>query len=304
MTITGLENNYYLINNEINVLINGFASEVKYMDIKFTNNYTGKVAEIRIYPINDVFKIDLSYALKSTFNEPLYPDVNLNLNEIEIEFKAFLKDETIDVSKIIKNCIRGGNYQGVYPDCVREKENYLQESDEIVYLISNTLPFWTTDNSPISPTMFYQLQNGEYYQFVRNPRVERFEIPCLGIKVVFLNQYGTYSEWYFNNYEITDATKHIDYIKKFNTDWNSNNNFNDIGVNVSTRINVKDSIPLAYNNLIRHLIVSKEIYVVEDGFMRKVINTNSKWFYNSREKNYKYSINFDYNDVLNPSDLC
>jgi hypothetical protein len=297
MTVTGLENNYYLINNPLNLMIDGFTSDVKYLIIDIVNSTTDKEAQVRIYPINNTFKIDISGLVKSTFNTPSYPDVNININDINISFEAYFEDDTTESINIeIKQFIRGGNFKGFYPDCETIRQNYIFEII-IPYLITKTVPIW----GGVIPTVHRLLDPGF---LTRTPTlIENFEIPCNGIKVVFLNQYGTYSEWYFNNYEVTDTTKHTDYIEKFTTDFYGNN-FNDIGSRVQTTINVKDSVPLRFNELIRHLIISIEIYVIENELFRKVILNNSKWVYSSREKNYKHSITFDYLTEINPTDLC
>jgi hypothetical protein len=298
MTITGLDNNYYLINNQINLLINGFASDVRYLEISVYNTNTTKPAKVRLYPINNTFKVDISHLVKSTFNDPLYPNVNINLNTIAIDFKVVFLDETVLSQKQTKQFIRGGNWQGVYPDCETQKQNYLFDVDVLDFLITKKVAAWGEE-----PKEVYEINGTQYASFLEPALTENFEIPCKGIKTIFLNQYGTYSEWYFNNYEINSNTKHTDFIEKFSTDFNGNL-FNDLGSKVDTTITVKDSVPLRFNQLIRHLIVSPEIYVVEDGFNRKVILNNSKWVYSTREKSYKHSITFDYLTVINPSDLC
>ena len=304
MTITGLENNYYLINNSINLLINGFASTVSYLEIKATNSNTTKVAEIRIYPISGTFKIDISHLVKSTFNQPSYPNVNLNLNSISLDFKAYFVNNTNSTTTITKFFIRGGNHQGIYPNCIREKENYLLNGDVISNLITSKMPCWRCDLEDFSSLITQQSPkiNGAVYDLITTD-TECFDKPCKGIRVIFLNQYGTYSGWYFNNYEVADSTKHVDFIQQFGTAFNGNN-FNDLGSKVTTTLTVKDSVPVAYNNLIRQLIISIEVYVIENGFFRKVILNNSKWNFNSRENTYKHSITFDYLEVLNPSDIC
>jgi len=296
MTVTGLQNDYYLINNAINLLINGFASDVRYLEIFALNLQTNKTAKIRLYPINETFKIDISGVIKTTFDAPNYPNLNLNLQRFSIDFKAVFIDGTNETLTFSKYFIRGGNFQGVYPDCVTQKQNYLNNGDVVDLLITKSIPYW---ESYIYPKKI----SAGTYSFSQLIVGEKLEIPCNGIKVIFLNQYGTYSEWYFNNYEIQDSTKHIDFIENFNTDFNGNR-FNDLGSSVTTTINVKDNVPLRFNELIRHLIISPEIYVVEDGYNRKVILNNNKWVFNSREKMYKHSITFDYLEVLNPSDLC
>jgi hypothetical protein len=141
------------------------------------------------------------------------------------------------------------------------------------------------------------------YSNTNNFENEEFEVPCKGIEIVFLNLYGTYSRWYFNNYQIETSTKTTDFLERFDINFNGNIG-QDLGVKAETTLTVKDSIPLRYNEYIRHLIDSPEIYSIENNFFRKLKQNNSKWNFNSRENTYNYSLKFDYFDVINPSELC
>jgi hypothetical protein len=296
MKITGLENNYYLFKNKINILINGFTSNVRYLDLLFTNTYTNKISELRLYPINNVFKLDISHAVENTFNEPNFFDTeNINLNSIKIDFKAKLIDNSEITQSITKYFIRGGNFQGIYPGNL-QRENYLKNGDIIDLLIASKVPRWNVG---------YQAKiiNGGVYSDTNNFEIEEFEVPCKGIEIVFLNQYGTYSNWYFNNYQIETSTKTTDFLERFDINFNGNIG-QDLGVKAETTITVKDAIPLRYNEYIRHLLVSPEVYSIENNFFRKLKQNNSKWNFNSKENTYNYSINFDYFDVINPSELC
>jgi hypothetical protein len=298
MNIQGLSNNYYLFKNDINIIINGFASNVKYLDLLFTNTNTTKTSSLRLYPINNIFKLNISDAVKNTFNEPLFPISNRNLNSVKIDFNAKLQDESEVTQSITKYFIRGGNFQGVYTDCTTQRQNYLQDQITINYLISEKIPRWGTTG------VFFNKINGSVFSFGDGqPFIEQFETPCKGIKLIFLNQYGTYSEWYFNNYQIETATKSTDFLKKFDINFNGNIG-RDLGVKAETTITVKDSVPIRYDEIIRHLIDSPEVYALENGFMRKLKQNNSKWTFNSRENTTNFSLKFDYFDVFNPSELC
>jgi hypothetical protein len=298
MNITGLSNNYYLFKNKINIIVNGFTSDVKYLDLLFTNTNTTKTSSVRLYPINNVFKLNISESIKNTFNEPLFPNANINLNSVKIDFKAKLQNNTEVTQSITKYFIRGGNFQGVYADGTTQRENYLKDQDNLNYLISEKIPRWGTTG------VFFNKINGGIYSFGDGqPIIEQFETPCKGIKLIFLNQYGTYSEWYFATFEKETATKTTDYLEKFDTNFNGNIG-RDLGVKATSTITVKDLIPLRYNEIIRHLIDSPEVYVLEDGFRRKLIQKNRNWSFDSNEKMYEYRITFDYFDVFNPSELC
>ena len=295
MTIQGLENNYYLFKNKINILIGGFASDVRYLELLFTNAYTTKTSKLRLYPFNNVFKIDISDAVKNTFNEPNFFDTeNINLNSITINFKAKLINDSEITQNITKYFIRGGNFQGVYPNNL-ERKNYLNDGDTIDTLITEKLPLWELDN-------IGKKINGAVYSNIII-EAENLEVPCKGIELIFLNQYGTYSRWYFNNYKIETSTKTTDFLEKFDLDYNGNIG-RDLGVKAETTLTVIDIIPLRYNELIRHLLVSPEVYSVENLYFRKLKQNSNKWEFNSREKNFEYTLKFDYFDVIKPSELC
>ena len=101
MTITGLTNNNYLINNKITLLINGFASDVRYLELTFTNSTTTKSGRLRLYPINNTFKIDIAKIVKSTFNEPLFNFTNdVNICTVVIDFKATVSDNTTSTTTV------------------------------------------------------------------------------------------------------------------------------------------------------------------------------------------------------------
>jgi hypothetical protein len=302
MNIVGLSKDFYLINNPLNILVDGF-TDAKYLQVTFINSFTNKTASLRVYPINDTFKFDISGFIKSSFFRPNYfsttpTNLEFNLTKIDLSFTLVYNNNTTESVNIIKNFIRGGNNEGFYPNLNR-KYNFLQDGDVVEYLIVEKLPIWSNVLNSSTAT---QIEN-EQFVTIETTEVERLEFPCKGIKMIFLNQYGTYSEWFFNHYEINDKTKHIDIIDLFQTDFTAPH-FNDIGSNVETSITVKDNIPLRFNELIRHLIVSLEIYVVINNELIRVSLNSSKWEFNSKEKMYKHSITFDFAKILNPSDLC
>jgi len=298
MNIEGLSNNYYLFKNDINIIVNGFASDVKYLDLLFTNLNTTKTSILRLYPINNIFKLNISDAVKNTFDAPSFVDFNNNLNTVKIDFKLKLQNESEVNQSITKYFIRGGNFQGIYTDCTTQKQNYLNDGDIVNFLISKKIPTWGNEGGS------YTKIDGDVFIGENTlANVENFEIPCKGIKLIFLNQYGTYSNWYFNNYQIETTTKTTNFLNKFDTNFNGNIG-RDLGVKATSTITVKDSVPIRYNEIIRHLINSPDVYALENGFMRKLIQNNSKWVFNSRENTTNYSLKFDYFDVFNPSELC
>ena len=102
---------------------------------------------------------------------------------------------------------------------------------------------------------------------------------------------------------IESSTKTTDFLEKFDLDFNGNIG-QDLGVKAETTLTVIDIIPLRYNELIRHLLVSPEVYAIENFYFRKLKQNSNKWEFNSREKYFEYTLKFDYFDVIKPSELC
>lgn len=299
MTITGLNNNHYLINNEINIIINGVgASEIRYLEVKATNSFNLKIKVLRFYPINNVFKFDVSSLVKSLFDKP-NNDLSKNLNSISLEFKSVDINNVITTTTISKYFIRGGNLKGFYPSG-SVKQNYLKDGMLISELITKPVPVW-------NPLSFYDLDLSiidESYEIgVNLPKIEVLENPCNGIYVKFLNQYGTYSYWFFNSFENNSKTKKLDLIKNFNTDFDANN-FTDLGVTIESSIILKTEIPKRFNNLMLHLIISPEVYFLDNTTYRKIKQISQKHSYNPIEKIFDYKFEFELDNILNPSLLC
>jgi len=288
MTITGLSNNYYLINNKNFVTVNAFANPIKYLEVKATNNFTSKIKVLRFYPINGQCVFDLNPFIKSTFNNPNL-DVATNLNEVVIEFKTKSLTNVFVTQNITKFFIRGGNQSGVYPNG-NLKFNYLNNNDKINLLITKKVPNWNFLYD------IYKINNGIFDFTSVNPSAsEQLEVPCNGKYIKFLNQYGTYSYWYFDAYEIKNTTRALDMIERQNT-------FQDLGVTVKTEIELRGKVPERYNEIIKHLLFSTEIYNETDGIKLKL--KSETHIENVIDKVFDYKINFELQNEINPSLLC
>ena len=300
MIITGLDNNNYLINNNINVIINDFGTSIiKYLEVKATNTYNSKFNTLRFYPINNTFKFDISSLVKSTFDYP-NNDVLKTNNLINLEFKTVDVADVFFTTTISKYFIRGGNFNGAYPISNEIKQNYLGQGNQVQVLISYPMPYWGTKYD------IYKINNG--FELIDNSSIddsafENIEIPCNGIYVKFLNQYGTYSYWFFDSFEKNAKTKDLDLINNFSTNFN-NNNFTDLGVTAENSITLKTKVPERFNNILLHLILSSEVYFLDNETYRRIKQKSQKHEFNPIDKMFEYKFEFELNNVLNPSLLC
>jgi hypothetical protein len=287
MTIIGLSNNYYLINNKNFVTINAFANPIKYLEVKASNNFTSKTETLRFYPINGSCVFDLNPLVKSTFNNPNL-DVATNLNEVVIEFKTKSLTNTFVTQTITKFFIRGGNQSGLYPSGL-PRLNYLNNLDIIPALLSENIPNFG------SVQQEYEIRNGVYNPIVSPQFNEKINFECNGYRVKFLNQYGTYSDWGFDAYEIKNTTRSLDMIER-------QNSFQDLGVTVKTEIEVRGKVPERYNEIIKHLLFSPEIYNVDYDIKLKL--KSESHIENVIDKVFDYKISFELQNEINPSLLC
>jgi len=302
MTITGLENNYYLFNNTVQVVVNGFGlTNIKYLEVIATNTYNSKAMSLRFYPLNNEFTFDISPMVKSTFDYP-NNDLLKNLNNIIFDFNAVDELDVIETTSIDKYFIRGGNFKGFYPNEV-VKNNYINQGLNIpLNYIVKKIPTWLYIGFD---THFINASNVfEEFTVTDATNFEALEVPCNGKLVKFLNSLGTYSYWFFDAYEITRKTKTLDLIKITPYDF-TDNNFFDLGVTVESEIELRTQVPERYADLMLHLIISSEIYIIEndDSLTRLKLKSDS-FVYNVIDKIFDYKIKFELDNIINPSLLC
>lgn len=110
MTIQGLENNNYLAQNDIWIIVNGFAKPPLYLEISATNSSVGTDLNkpIRSYSTtgND-FRLNISIPVRATFKPVDHSPLN-TVNLIALLFKVTFTDGSTDQVVINKKFINGG----------------------------------------------------------------------------------------------------------------------------------------------------------------------------------------------------
>lgn len=129
MIITGLENNYYLTQNDIWVSVGIFSEAVSTLDITVKNIDTGKeLPALKLYPSpNNDFQFNISQVMRALMPEPNHINNN-NLQKFSISFTAHYVDSNSPDKNITleKHFIRGGRNKDV------NKHWYLQEGSKLV----------------------------------------------------------------------------------------------------------------------------------------------------------------------------
>ncbi|MGI9582643.1 hypothetical protein ACR1PO_15720 [Chryseobacterium sp. RRHN12] len=222
MTINGLENNYYLTQNDIWVKINGFTEVVSKIILEFKNLTTGeelKGFECSASPDNDCF-FNVCFPIRALMPEPNHIVYN-SLQNFQIKITAKFKNTTLpdEVSTITKYFIRGGrNKQG-------QKEWYLNDGDFLVndFWISGGNS-WTALSGPLKISSGTLVEDSTYSK----ETMQEERKACDGKVLKYLNSIGGYEYFYFDRYEVSTKTKPDKIVSRI-TDRLRKDNFQNIG---------------------------------------------------------------------------
>lgn len=295
MTITGLSQNGYLINNPILIKIST-NQNLRYLDLSLVNlENTLNNANLRYYANqNGEVEVDISVIIKSLFTKPSFSlgnpfQDNLvpNSNNFILTFTA-QNIEGVEVETIQKTFIRGGYYN--------DKTNNSLPSNKAM-LITNQLPFWsgypfryykTDTNFKVieKPSNGGMINDGVTVEYLR-------EKSCNGKYLAFLNSLGGYSFWLFDNYTEEATNEHLGIV---------NNAFSrkDLGNEYNNSFRVFGKIPERFYIILKDLITSPEIYEYNKetlSWKRIYSASGNKWIDNGQSVAFK--VDFRFNDFTN-----
>lgn len=201
MTINGLSNNYYLTQNDIWVVINGFTSVVSKVILDFKNLITNqelKGLECSASPDNDcVFNV--CFPIRALMPEPNHT-TNNNLQQFQIKITVKFKDTAVadEVQTITKYFVRGGKNKSA------ANEWYLNNNDFLVvgkWISGGTS--WTALSNPQKISSGSIVEDNSYQDKVNVDERKG----CNGILIKYLNSLGGYQYFYFDRYEDKNKTK-------------------------------------------------------------------------------------------------
>lgn len=210
MTINGLSNNYYLTQNDIWVVVNGFTSIVAKVIIDFKNIGTTEELngfECSASPDNDcIFNICLP--IRALMPEPNHI-INNNLQQFEIKITAKFSDSSTadQVLTLTKLFIRGGRN--------RSGNNTWNLADGSMLIVGK----WISGGNSWSALSYPDKISG-------NAIVEDSTYPgviveekkgCNGILIKYLNSFGGYQYFYFDRYEDKLKTKASKTVQRITT---------------------------------------------------------------------------------------
>jgi len=278
ITVTGLESNAYLINNQIWLELSS-TDTVEYFTLFFENLSNGKTSNtLYSYTFSNKSRVDISPVIKSMFD---YPDIK-NDNY----FKITILSSTGQTITFLKSFIRGGK---------RTNDTNQNLTANTILRPSEKLPVWDG-----FPTDEYYL-DGNFDIKIRpfadiNPLLKDYKRVkgCNGLYLKFLNQSGGYSNWYFESASETESGGSVGVFVR-------DNKLDDFGSDSDNGLQVYSKVPKEYIGLIKDLIVSPEIYKYDSGNWIRISASKNNIERDNSKRAYSVRIKFDFNYRFNPT---
>lgn len=292
LTVTGIESDRYLINNEIWIEIDS-SETVLYYKLVFQNQTNQKVSSnLIIYPNQTGFaRVNIAPIIKSMFD---YPDDQSNyITTGQVirnanRFKISVSNADGEALEITKTFIRGGN---------RTNDTNQTLAAMATLRPSEKLPVWdgydTADYVLSSGNTIIKKLLSEVSAINKDYRRAK---GCNEIYAQFLNQKGGYSNWLFNTYEQSETGTGLGSFVRYNQ-------ISDFGADVDNKLKAYAKVPVEYIHTLKDLIISSEVYVYLFGVKTRVTIGKNAIVYDPQKRSYAVNINFDFQYRFNPSVL-
>lgn len=279
MTITGLENNYYLSQNDIWIKVNGFENPVSVLELKVTNLTTAKELpffKLSASPDND-FEFNISVPVSALFPNPDHKNIN-TMQSFQFDLRVRFVDTGIehDTQSIFRYFVLGGrNKNG-------NEEWFLTSSEE---LVRGKWIEWTGITLPDYPK---RIQGSEIVNFISSNVYTRTISNCDYKILKFRNSIGGYQFFVFEKFEIKQKSKAGKTIPKI-VNLLRENNFRNLPNQTTRTIELFTKTPFEIQDVFSDLVNSNEVYL----FHPTGSDNNAKWELLQLENNDSIENNFD-----------
>lgn len=279
MTITGLENNYYLSQNDIWISLNGFSDPVSVLELKVTNLTTGKelpVFKLSPSPAND-FEFNICVPVSALF--PIPDHININtMQSFQFDFTAKFIDTEIadDISTLTKYFVLGGrNKDG-------NAEWYLSASEELV------VGKWIEWSGITLPSYPQRIQGATIVDFAPSNVYTKTLKDCDYKLLKFRNSIGGYQYFLFEKFEIKPKSRAGKTIPK-SANRLRVDNFRNLPNQTTRSIELFTKTPFEIQEVFSDLVDSNEVYL----YNPLGSDENAKWELLQLENNDSAENNFD-----------
>jgi len=257
-TISGLNNDRYMVNNPIWVDIKYIANDVKYVLISIVpildpgEPQNTIPTRLRLYPdFNRSLYFDLSECIKAFFKRPNHPEsiangqsLGTNYIKAQITLTGVKNDgQTQTYLTVARNFIRGGE-ESYRTNVTAAHGQVLKESTKI--------PRW-----PGYPVAKYIIDKAliQYYSIIpASETVQRKVVGCNPVYIRFLNTQGGYSFWLFEQYTINKKSAKPKILT-------GREGFTSLGHKIDWTLNVESRVDSEYFQTFRALCESPEVHV-------------------------------------------
>lgn len=264
MTITGLENNYYLSGNDIWITISNFPKVPMRLQLKPSNLDTGvTLGTLTLYAnLDNVFKFNISQIVRGL--QPVPNHLTLNaLQSYRFEILVTFDDNTTEATAIEKYFIRGG----------RDKNNidewFLNSNSPLV------IDKWVEWRGITLPGFANKIMTNvivDYVPSVANTYYMELPQLCNSTILKFRNSLGGYQFWVFESYEIRPKVRSKSAIQKISSRLRDDD-FMNLGTDRDKQIVLKTKTPVDLQNIIFDLIESPEVMIYDP----LGVDNSSKW---------------------------
>lgn len=288
MIYSGLENDYYLVDNPIYLKIQ--EESTPYQNPLLNISIGSYVFDAQMH--NGEVIIDLSPIIKYLMTVPNFFNQS---NIVQLSATILEEGSLPDFIFFEKHFIRGGRYTGA--------NNYL--TNGTILKPAEKIPEW-----PGYPTRKYTINGSQIVESLpSNGDIEQMtKRSCKGIYIKFLNSLGGYSDYLFENFTIRKSGNQGDVIKNYNRN-NSfpggidfQNNFTQLSANGEYEITAEARIDQRHYNIIRDLVHSSEVLVYNFGDLidsdynqtwTKLINPGNSISINSEDETTDVALTFN-----------
>ena len=304
MTITGLENNYYLSGNDIWIQVDDLDTPANIplkLELECSNTSTGQsLGLLKLYPSpGKVFRFNVSLPIRALQPEPDHITLNtMQLYSIKftLSFAADPITEVVPPIQIIsldKYFIRGGR------DKRATDEWYLTPTSPLI------VGDWIKWTGITLPGFAKRIQGSEIVDFVPSDAYEMMVPGLCDYRIIkFLNSLGAYQYYVFEGHEIQTDSKPKKNISRPTYRLREDRS-RSLGTETEEVIVLKTKTPGAIQVVIQDLIKSQDVLLYEPSgddaqsrWMRLELMSNDA-FKSTKDGSYQNELKFRFPNYIN-----
>ena len=285
MTVSGLENNYYLSGNDIYIKLQGFAAQPQRIEVFVINNTTGEaLPPLKLYSPSLIYSCNISLAVRALQPEPNHLNIN-TMSLYSFVFTAYFEGTDVTEVAEVENryFIRGGvNKAG-------SAEWFMPAGSELLVCK------WITWQGVDLPSLPHRIQGAYLVEYI--PQFSQyFVMPMRGMCsptiIKFLNSKGSYQYYIFEFAERKLKTKGKGQVARASYSLRGDRS-RSIGKTDEEMLILKSKTPEAVQDVYMDMIRSNDILLFDPAgnddlsrWHRLELDQTNDAVLNNRDRNY------------------